>query len=82
MKDSFKNTCPLDGKQLSLAGVSEKICKKRLVLARKSVPSTRNEAFVEKCVSTIWKTCFFCQENQRKWFPLAEKYLSFQIVFP
>ena len=41
MKDSLKNTFPVDGKWLWF------------VLARKSVSSTRNEAFVEKYVSAI-----------------------------
>ena len=52
MKDLFKNAFPIDGKKHSLAGVSEKIYKKWFVLARNSVSTTRNEAFVEKYVST------------------------------
>ena len=51
------------------------------ILARKSVFTTQNEAFVEKYVSTIWKNCFFWQEN-RKWFPLAEKYFPVKIDSP
>ena len=64
MKDSFKNMFPLDGKKLSMTGVSEKyIFKRWFAQARKSVSSTRNEAFVEKYVSTIQKICFFWQKN-------------------
>ena len=83
MKDSFKNTFPLDRKKkLSLAGVSEKKHKKWFVLARKSVSTTQNETFVRKYVSTIQKNCFFWQENQRKWFPLAGKFFPFKIGSP
>ena len=71
MKDSLKNTFPLDGKK----AYSQKI------LDRKSVSTTRNEAFVEKYVSTIRKNCFFWQKNC-KWFPLAEKYFSVKIDSP
>ena len=83
MKDSFKNTLPLDRKKLSAAGVSERIYKKWFVLARKPVPTIRNEAFVEKCVSTIRKNCFFWQQkNLRKWFPLAGKCFLLKLVSP
>ena len=44
---------------------------------KKSVSTTRNEAFVGKYVSTIRKLCFFGQENRRKWFPLAAKMFIF-----
>ena len=40
---------------LSPAGVS--------ALARKSVSTTQNEAFIEKYFSTVHKLCFFWQEN-------------------
>ena len=69
-------------KKLSPAGVSEKIYKKWFVQVRKSVPTIRNEAFVEKYVSTIRKNCFFWQENLKKWFPLAGKCFSFKIGSP
>ena len=59
MKDLFKDDIPIDGKKLSLEGVHEKIYKKWFVLARKSVFTTRNKAFVEKYFSAIWKNCFF-----------------------
>ena len=67
MKDSLKNTFPLDEKKNLW-----------FVLARKSISATRNEAFVGKYVSTIRKNCFFWQKN-RKWFPLVGKYLSVKI---
>ena len=79
MKDSFKNTFPLDRKKLPPAAVSEIIYKKWFVLARKSVFTTRNKAFAEKYVSAIRKNCFVWQENQRKWFPLAGRCFSFKI---
>ena len=79
MKHSFKNTFPLDGKKLSLARVSEKYMEKMVCSRQKSA---RNEAFVEKYVSTIPKNCFSWQENQRKRFPLAGKCLSFRIGPP
>ena len=79
MKDLFENTFHLDGKKLSLARVSEKCIKKWFVQSRASVSTTRNEAFVEKYISTIRKICFFWQENRRKCFPLAGKCLSFKI---
>ena len=47
MKDLIKNTFPIDGKKLSLEGVSEKIYIKWFVITRKSVSTTRNEAFVK-----------------------------------
>ena len=59
-KDSLKNRFPLDGKRLWV------------VLARKSVSTTHNEAFIEIYVSTIRKKSFFWQKSQ-KWFPLAGK---------
>ena len=58
---------------LSVVGVPEKYIKKWFVLARKSVSNTRNEAFVEKYVTTIHKLCFFWQKDQRKWFPVPGK---------
>ena len=67
---------------LSLAGVSEKIYKKWFGLARKSFFTIANEAFVENYVSTIHKICFYSQENQSKWFPLAGKCFYFKIDFP
>ena len=45
------------------------------VLARKPVSTTKNEAFVEKNVSTKHKNCFF-------FFPLAGKYFSVKIGSP
>ena len=66
MKDPFKNTFLLDGKKRSLAGVSEKYIKDWFVQARKSASSTRDEAFVEKYVSTMRIICFFWQENLKK----------------
>ena len=47
IKDLLKNTFPLYGKSLWF------------VLARKSVSATRNEAFIEKYVPTMRKSCFF-----------------------
>ena len=82
MKDSFKNTFPRDRKRSFPRQEFLKKYKKWFVLARKSVSITRNEAFVEKYVSTMRKNCFFWQENQRKWFPLAGKCFSFKIDFP
>ena len=79
MKDSFKNTFPLDRKKTFPHQESLKKYKKWFVLARKSVSTTQNEAFVEKDVSTIRKNCFFWDENQRKWFPPAGKCFSFKI---
>lgn len=79
MKHSFKRTFPLDGKKLSLARVSEKYMEKMVCSRQKSA---RNEAFVEKYVSTIPKNYFSWQENQRKRFPLAGKCLSFRIGPP
>ena len=67
---------------LSPAGLSEKIYKKWFGLACKSFSTIRNEAFVENYVSTIHKICFFSQEDQSKWFPLAGKCFSFKIDFP
>ena len=56
MKDSFKNSFPLDSKK-ALSGRSLwKKYKNWFVLARKYVPNLRNEAFVEKYVSMIPKT--------------------------
>ena len=51
MKDSVKNTFPLDPKKAFSDRSLKKVYKKWLVLARKSVSTTRNEAFVEKYVS-------------------------------
>ena len=58
---------------LSVAGVSEKYIKKWFVLTRKSDFTTRNEAFVEKYVTTIHKFCLFWQKNKRKWFLVPGK---------
>ena len=41
-------------------------------LARKSVSTTWNEAFVEKYATTIDKFCFFWQENQKNSFQYQE----------
>ena len=76
LKDSFKNTFPLDRK------TDRKIYKTWFALARKSIPTIRNEAFVEKYVSTIRKNCFFWQENLRKWFALAGKCFLLKLVPP
>ena len=81
MKNSFKNTFPLDRKRSFPRQELLKKCKKWFVLARKSVSITRNEAFVEIYVPTIRKNCFFWQKN-RKWFPLAGKYFSVKIDSP
>ena len=77
MKDTFENTFPLDRKKSLPQQESLKKYKKWFVLARKSVSTTRNEAVLEKYISTIWKNCFFWQESQRKWFPLAGKWFSY-----
>ena len=82
MKDSFKIKLPLDRKKAFPAGVSEKIYKKWFVLARKYVSTTQDEAFVEKYVSLIPKSCFFLQENQRKLFSLTGKCFSFKTGSP
>ena len=53
MKDSLKNSFPLDGKKdivCASKDVKELSSLIFLVLARKSVSITRNEAFVEKYV--------------------------------
>ena len=47
------------------------------VPARKSVSTTRNEAFAEKYISTIRKNCFFWQTKKR--FPPAGKIFSVKI---
>ena len=77
MKDSFKNTFTLDVKSAFNVKSLEKIYKKWFVLARASVSTTRIEAFIEKYASTIGRNCFFRQENQRNWFPIAGKCFSF-----
>ena len=83
MQYSLKNTFLLERKiKIAVAGESENGRKKGFPPARKSVSTTRNEAFVGKYVSTIHKICFFCHENQRKWFPVPGKCLSFNIGFP
>ena len=69
MKDSLKNTFPLDGKKLM-------VC-----TSQKTRFTTRNEAFVEKYVPTIRKNWFFWQKNQ-KWFSLAGKYFTVKIDSP
>ena len=53
MKDLFKNDFPIDGKKLSLEGVS---IKKWFALVRKSVSTTRNKAFVENTFPLDGKT--------------------------
>ena len=53
MKNSFKNTFLLDGEKVFIGRGFKNVDKKWLVLARKSVSTTSNEAFVEKYVSTI-----------------------------
>ena len=58
-------------KKFSIAEVSIKY-KKWFVLARKSISTTRNEAFLEK----------YYTENQRKWFPLAGKCFLLKLVPP
>ena len=70
MKDSLKNTFPLDWKK-SLW----------LVLARKSVSTTRNEAFVEKYISTIRNSCFFWQKIEIG-FHYQEKFFFVKIDSP
>ena len=65
MKDSFKNTFLLDIKKSFPRQESLKNYKKWFVIVRKSVYTSRNEAFVEKYISTIRKNCFFWQENQK-----------------
>ena len=83
MQYSLKSTFLLERKiKIAVAGESENGRKKGFPPARKSVSTTRNEAFVGKYVSTIHKICFFWHENQRKWFPLPGKCLSFNIGFP
>ena len=82
MKDTFENTFPLDRKKSLPQQESLKKYKKWFVLARKFVSTTRNEALIEKYVSTIQKNCFFWQENERKRFPLARKCFYFKIGSP
>ena len=52
------------------------------VLARKSVSTTRNEAFVEKYVSNIRKNCFFWQIKIENGFYYQESYFSLKIASP
>ena len=66
MKDLFEDTFPLDRKKSFPLQESIEKDKNWLVLARKFVSTTRNEAFVEKYVSKIRKNCFFWQENNNK----------------
>ena len=82
IKNSFKNTFPLDRKKAFSGIVSEKTYKKWFVLARKSVSTTQNEIFVRKYVSTIQKNCVFRQKNQRKWFPLPGTFFRFKVDSP
>ena len=63
MKDSLKNSFQLDGKK-SLW----------FVLARKPVSTTGNEAFVEKYISTIRKSCFFWQKIEIGFHHYQEKF--------
>ena len=63
MKNSFKNTFPLDGKKAFTGRGFKNSYKKWFALARKSVSTTRNEAFIEKYLFSIRKNCFFWQEN-------------------
>ena len=79
MKDSFKNMFHQTEKKPSQAGVSEKQYKKWFVLARKSVPTTWNEAFFKKYIR---KNCFSWHENRRKWFSLARKCFFFKNWLP
>ena len=48
MKNLFKKIFPTDGVRLSLAGVSGNLYQKWSILARKSVSTTQNKAFVKK----------------------------------
>ena len=82
MKDSFKNTFSVDGQKLSLAEVSEEMCKKWFGLTRKSISTTRNKAFVKIYISAMRTNCFFWQEKRKNWFPPAEKCFSFKINSP
>ena len=62
MKDSLKNSFPLDGEKdivCASKDVKELSSLIFLVLDRKSVSITRNEAFVEKYVCTIRKIASF-----------------------
>ena len=69
IEDSFKNTFPL--RKISFHWQdSRKNMQKWFVLARKSVCTTCDEAFVQKYVSCIAKNYLFWQENRRKLFPL------------
>ena len=74
------NPSPIAGMKDSLKKYVSTRRRKSLwfVLVRKSFSATRNEAFVEKYVSSIRKNYFFWQKNQ-KWFPLAGKYFSVKI---
>ena len=63
IKDSFRNTFPLDRKRRL---PRQESLKKWFVLARKSVSATRNEAFVKKYASAIRRNYFFWQENEER----------------
>ena len=55
MKNSFKNTFPLDETYLSLAGVSEKWKKNLLPLAKKTVFTSRNKVSLKKIATPNFK---------------------------
>ena len=79
MKDSFKNTFPLDRKR---SFPRQESLKKWFVLARKSVSTTRNEAFVEKYVSTIRKNCFFLAKKIENGFHQQENTFLLKSIPP
>ena len=55
MEGSFKNTFPLDGKiKLAVARVSKNGKKKRFLLARKSVSTSRNQVIFQKSDSPFF----------------------------
>ena len=56
MKNSFKNTFPLDGKKAFTGRGFKNSYKKWFALARKSVSTTRNEAFIENTFSLYGRT--------------------------
>ena len=74
-----ENPSPIAGMKDLLKNYVSTRRKKSLgfVPARKSVSTTRNEAFAEKYVSTIRKNCFFWQTKKR--FPPAGKIFSVKI---
>ena len=82
MKDSFKNTFLLDRKKSFPRLESLKKYKKWFVIVRKSVYTTRNEAFVEKYISTIRKNCYFWQENKINGFHQQQNVFLLKLVPP